>query len=121
MIHQPQAAVKPDVLGQRRGQGAGQDAAVGVVPQVALAVAVFVADGQQGVGGVAAQEQRRPQYCGAALLQGLLWSGFPLAENLIYPLLKTLLRPDSLLPLPPAQFTRFFDQEINRRTGIRGL
>jgi hypothetical protein len=56
MIHQPQAAVKPlggeELPCQGDGQGAGQDAAVGVVPQVALAVAIRVADGQYGVGGV---------------------------------------------------------------------
>ena len=86
MIHQPQAAVKPNALRQRHGQGAGQDAAVGVVPQVALAVAVFVADGQQGVGGGveprrAEKSERRESisyaprlsFCSPNLFYSLLW------------------------------------------------
>lgn len=56
MIHQPQAAVKPlggeELLCEGHRQGAGQDAAVGVVPLVALAAALGVAHGQHGVGGV---------------------------------------------------------------------
>jgi hypothetical protein len=71
MIHQPQLAVKPlggeELLCEGDGQGAGQDAGVGVVPQVALAVAIRVADGQHGVGEVGTQEKRRPRYYGAAL------------------------------------------------------
>jgi hypothetical protein len=68
MIHQPQAAVKPlrgeELLGEGDGQGAGQDAAVGVIPQVALAGAVLVADGQQGVGGVGMQVVEVPAGAG---------------------------------------------------------
>jgi hypothetical protein len=77
MIHQPQAAVKPlggeELLCQGDGQGAGQDAAVGVVPQVALAVAIRVADGQYGVGGV-----------GVEVVEGAVHAGdHPLAVGVV--------------------------------------
>jgi hypothetical protein len=82
MIHQPQAAVKPlggeELLCQGHGQGAGQDAAVGVVPQVALAQDPSGFRNPKGlVAPARAKAQRRPRYYGAALQGASACHGFP--------------------------------------------